>query len=108
MNYLRNSVKAVIDMYDGTVRFYVTDPSDPVLAAYRRAFPGAFADLSQLPEGLKSHLRYPQGLFAVRADQYRLFHMTDPQVFYNQEDLWQYFRPNATKVRRISCGRTTS
>jgi hypothetical protein len=90
LNYLRNSVKAVIDMYDGTVRFYVMDPSDPVLAAYRRAFPGAFADLSQLPEGLKSHLRYPQGLFTVRADQYRLFHMTDPQVFYNQEDLWQF------------------
>lgn len=89
LNYIRNSVKAVVDMYNGTVRFYVMDPSDPVLAVYRRAFPGAFADLSQLPEDLKSHLRYPQGLFAIQADQYRLFHMTDPQVFYNQEDLWQ-------------------
>jgi len=89
LNYVRNSVKAVIDMYDGTVRFYVMDPSDPVLAVYRRAFPGAFAELSQIPQDLKVHLRYPQDLFAIQADQYRLFHMTDPQVFYNQEDLWQ-------------------
>lgn len=90
LNYIRNSVKAVVDMYDGTVRFYVMDPSDPVLAVYRRAFPGAFADLSQLPEGLKSHLRYPPDMFAIQTGQYRLFHMTDPQVFYNQEDLWQF------------------
>ena len=90
LNYIRNSVKVVIDMYNGTVRFYVMDPTDPVLAVYRRAFPGAFANLSQLSDGLKSHLRYPQGLFAIQSDQYRLFHMTDPQVFYNQEDLWQF------------------
>ena len=90
LNYIRNSVKAVIDMYNGTVRFYAMDPSDPVLAVYRRAFPDAFADLSQLPKDLKGHLRYPQDLFAIQADQYRLFHMTDPQVFYNQEDLWQF------------------
>ena len=90
LNYIRNSVKAVIDMYDGTVRFYAMDPSDPVLGVYRRAFPGAFADLSQLPEDLKNHLRYPQDLFAIQAEQYRLFHMADPQVFYNQEDLWQF------------------
>src|SRR6185312_3044791 len=89
LNYIRNSVKAVVDMYSGTVRFYVMDPSDPVLAVYRRAFPHAFSDLAKLPDDLKSHLRYPDDLFTIQAEQYRFFHMTDPRVFYNQEDLWQ-------------------
>ena len=88
LNYIRNSVKAVVDMYDGTVRFYVMDPKDPVLAVYRRAFPNVFNDLNKLPADLKKHLRYPQDLFTVQADQYSTFHMTDPQVFYNREDLW--------------------
>ena len=88
LNYIRNSVKVVVDMYDGTVRFYVVDPKDPVLAVYRRAFPGVFNDLSKLSPDLKKHLRYPEDLFSVQADQYRTFHMTDPQVFYNREDLW--------------------
>ncbi len=88
LNYIRNSVKVVVDMYDGTVRFYVMDPKDPVLAVYRRAFPGVFNDLSGLSADLKKHLRYPEDLFTVQADQYRTFHMTDPQVFYNREDLW--------------------
>ncbi|OTP79768.1 UPF0182 family membrane protein [Caballeronia sordidicola] len=88
LNYIRNSVKVVVDMYDGTVRFYVMDPKDPVLAVYRQAFPGVFNDLSELSADLKNHLRYPEGLFTVQADQYRTFHMTDPQVFYNREDLW--------------------
>lgn len=89
LNYIRNSVKVVVDMYDGTVRFYVMDPTDPVLSVYRRAFPGAFSDLGDLSNNLRRHLRYPTDMFAIQADQYRLFHMTDPQVFYNQEDLWQ-------------------
>ncbi len=88
LNYIRNSVKVIVDMYDGTVRFYVMDPSDPVLAAYRRAFPGVFLDLDQLSPDLKSHLRYPEDLFSIQADLERTFHMTDPQVFYNREDLW--------------------
>jgi len=88
LNYIRNSVKVVVDMYDGTVRFYVMDPNDPVLAAYRRALPGVFLDLNQLSADLKSHLRYPEDLFSIQADQYRTFHMTDPQVYYNREDLW--------------------
>ena len=88
LNYIRNSVKVVVDMYDGTVSFFVMDPKDPVLAVYRRAFPGVFKNLSQLSEDLKRHLRYPEDLFAIQADQYRTFHMTDPQVFYNREDLW--------------------
>jgi len=61
-NYIRNSVKAVVDMYDGTISFYVMDPNDPVLAAYRRAFPGVFRDLAELSADLKSHLRYPEDL----------------------------------------------
>jgi uncharacterized membrane protein (UPF0182 family) len=88
LNYIRNSVKVVVDMYDGTVRFYVMDPNDPVLAVYRRAFPGVFLDLNQLSADLKTHLRYPEDLFSIQADQYRTFHMTLPQVFYNREDLW--------------------
>lgn len=88
LNYIRNSVKVVVDMYDGTVQFYVMDPNDPVLAVYRRAFPGVFKDLNQLSADLKTHLRYPEDLFSIQADQYRTFHMTDPQVYYNREDLW--------------------
>jgi uncharacterized membrane protein (UPF0182 family) len=90
LNYIRNSVKVVVDMYDGTVRFYVMDPNEPVLAAYRRAFPGVFLDLGRLSEDLKRHLRYPEDLFSIQAYQYRTFHMTVPQVFYNQEDLWVF------------------
>ena len=88
LNYIRNSVKVVVDMYDGTVLFYVMDPKDPILAVYRRALPGVFKDLDQLSADLKKHLRYPEDLFAIQADQYKTFHMTDPQVFYNREDLW--------------------
>jgi uncharacterized protein len=88
LNYIRNSVKVVVDMYDGTVSFYIMDPEDPILAVYRRAFPGVFKHLDQLSADLKQHLRYPEDLFAIQTDQYKTFHMTDPQVFYNREDLW--------------------
>jgi uncharacterized membrane protein (UPF0182 family) len=88
LNYVRNSVKIVVDMYDGEVNFYVMDPRDPVLAVYRRAFPGVFKTLDQLSPDLKAHLRYPEDIFGVQANQYKTFHMTDPQVFYNREDLW--------------------
>jgi uncharacterized membrane protein (UPF0182 family) len=88
LNYIRNSVKAIVDVYDGSVQLYVVDPQDPVLALYRRAFPGAFKDLAEMPQDLKNHLRYPEDLFAIQADLYRTYHMTTPQVFYNQEDLW--------------------
>ena len=88
LNYIRNSVKITVDAYDGTVQFYVMDPADPVLKMYRKAFPGMFQALSELPQELKNHLRYPQDLFAIQANVYMNYHMTDPQVFYNQEDLW--------------------
>ena len=87
-NYIRNSVKIVVDMYNGGVSFYIMDPKDPVLDVYRHAFPGVFKDLNDLSAGLKVHLRYPQDLFAIQAAEYSTFHMTDPQVFYNREDLW--------------------
>jgi uncharacterized membrane protein (UPF0182 family) len=90
VNYIRNSVKIVVDMYDGTVDFYIMDPEDPILSAYRRAFPGVFKDLGELSEDLKQHLRYPEDLFFIQAHRYRSFHMTVPQVFYNQEDLWTF------------------
>ena len=88
LNYIRNSVKIVVDMYDGSVQFYVMDPKDPVLAVYRQTFPGVFKDLNQLSSDLKAHLRYPEDMFVIQADEYKTFHMTDPQVFYNREDLW--------------------
>ncbi len=88
LNYIRNSVKAVVDVYNGTVQLYITDTKDPILRLYRQAFPGIFKDLSQLPADLKPHLRYPQDLFSIQANAYMAYHMTDPQVFYNQEDLW--------------------
>jgi hypothetical protein len=88
MNYIRNSVKVVVGMYDGTVSLYVMDPKDPVLGMYERAFPGVFKDLSELSADLKAHLRYPEDLFGIQSTQYETFHMTDPQVFYNREDLW--------------------
>jgi hypothetical protein len=88
INYIRNSVKVVVDMYDGTVSFYIMDPNDPLLAMYQRTFPGVFKELSDLSPDLKSHLRYPEDMFGIQADEYKAFHMTDPQVFYNREDLW--------------------
>jgi hypothetical protein len=100
LNYIRNSVKVVVDMYDGTVRFYVMDPKDPVLAVYRRAFPGVFKDLDQLSADLKTHLRYAKDLFSIQADQYRTFHMTVPQVYYNREDLWVF--PNETYAGQVT------
>jgi uncharacterized membrane protein (UPF0182 family) len=90
VNYIRNSVKVVLDMYDGTVYFYVIDPNDPIVSAYSRAFPGIFRDLNEMSKDLRQHLRYPEDLFVIQADQYRVFHMTVPQVYYNQEDLWEF------------------
>jgi len=87
-NYIRNSVKAVIDAYDGSVKLYVSDPSDPLIQTYRRIFPTLFTDMDQMPESIRSHVRYPQYLFEVQAEKYRTYHMQDPQVLYNGEDLW--------------------
>jgi hypothetical protein len=88
INYMRNSVKVVIDAYDGTVTFYVFDSTDPIIAAYRRIFPGLFKDASTMPPGLRKHVRYPELLLKLQGEVYGLYHMTDPEVFYNREDLW--------------------
>jgi len=88
LNYVRNSVKVAIDAYDGATTFYVFDAEDPMIAAYRRIFPTLFKDASDMPAGLRAHVRYPEMLLALQADVYGLYHMTNPQVFYNREDLW--------------------
>jgi hypothetical protein len=88
VNYMRNSVKVVVDAYDGTTTFYVFDSSDPILAAYRRIFPSLFRDASEMPAGLRKHVRYPELLLRLQAEVYGLYHMTNPEVFYNREDLW--------------------
>jgi len=87
-NYIRNPVKVTVDAYDGTVRFYLVEPDEPVIRAYARAFPGLLEPLSAMPEDVRAHIRYPQDLLAIQARMYASFHMLDPQVFYNKEDLW--------------------
>lgn len=88
INYLRNSVKVVIDAYEGNMQFYVADPADPLVHTYSAIFPDLFLPLDHMPSELRSHLRYPQDLFSVQANLYRTYHMKDPRVFYNKEDLW--------------------
>jgi len=88
VNYMRNSVKVVIDAYNGTTTFYVFDTDDPILAAYRRIFPSLFKDAASMPAGLRKHVRYPELLFKLQSEVYGLYHMTNPQVFFNREDLW--------------------
>jgi uncharacterized membrane protein (UPF0182 family) len=87
-NYIRNSVKATVDAYDGTLNFYIGDPEDPIIRAYSTIFPGLFQPLDQMQADLRDHLRYPQDFFKVQAHMYSTYHMEDPQIFYNKEDLW--------------------
>jgi len=91
-NYIRNSVKVVIDAYNGSVDFYVTDPADPVIATYWRIFPELFKPFEAMPADLQKHVRYPEDLFLIQAQMYRAYHMDAPEVFYNREDLWQFPR----------------
>ena len=88
-NYLRNSVKAVVDAYNGLVMFYVFDGRDPIIRAYQQMLPGFFKDRSDMPENLRRHIRYPEDLFTVQAEMYGTYHMTDPTTFYNREDRWE-------------------
>ena len=88
VNYIRNSVKAVVDAYDGTVDLYVTEPDDAVLETYASVFPDLFKSLDEMPVDLRAHLRYPVDMFSVQASVYRSYHMQDARVFYNKEDLW--------------------
>lgn len=89
-NYIRNSVKAVVDAYDGTVDFYVVnEEDDPMIQCYMRMFPGMFKRFEEMPEELKRHIRYPLALFLIQALKYRAYHMTSPDLFYSREDLWE-------------------
>ena len=88
LNYIRNSVKVVIDAYSGTVRFYVFDKQDPIIAAYRRVFPNLFLDAEQMPADLRAHVRYPETLVRAQAEMYSLYHTQNPKVFFQREDVW--------------------
>ncbi|HCR17859.1 MAG TPA: hypothetical protein DIU35_10285 [Candidatus Latescibacteria bacterium] len=89
INYIRNSVKVVVDAYNGAVTFYQMDTEDPIIRAYAQIFPSLFEPIESMSTELKSHLRYPIDLFRIQAARYRDYHMQDVQVFYNQEDLWE-------------------
>jgi len=88
INYIRNSVKTVIDAYNGSMRFYISDPDDPIIKCYSQIFPGMFQPLTNMPEDLRQHLRYPETMLKIQAQIYCSYHMQNPQVFYNKEDLW--------------------
>ncbi len=94
INYIRNAVKVVIDAYTGDTAFYVADPDDPIIRCWMRIFPALFKPMSEMRPSLRAHIRYPEDFFLVQADIYRTYHMKDPQVFYNREDLWGFPREN--------------
>ena len=99
-NYIRNSVKATVDAYDGTVHLYVFDPEDPLIQAYQRLFPDLFVPASAMPADLRAHTRSPEGLFRIQAEVYRTYHMRDPESFYNRAELWDL----ATSAQGQSAG----
>ena len=88
-NYMRNSVKMVLDAYNGKVQLFVSDPDDPIIQVYERIYPGVYQPLSEIPPDLRLHMRYPEDIFRVQTYVYAVYHMTNPQVFYNKEDLWE-------------------
>jgi uncharacterized protein len=89
INYMRNSVKAVVDAYDGSVDFYISDPEDVILKVYAKVFPVLFKPISSMPDGLRSHVRYSHQFLQVQAAMFSTYHMADPKVFYNKENLWE-------------------
>jgi uncharacterized membrane protein (UPF0182 family) len=88
-NYIRNSIKVVVDAYHGSIHFYVVDERDPIIKTWSRIFPGMFQPLRDMPVTLQAHIRYPQDFFRVQSEELMIYHMTDPQVFYNREDQWR-------------------
>ena len=101
-NYIRNSVKVVVDAYNGDVTFYVAEPEDPIIQTYSNVFEGSFRDLSEMPEFLRAHVRYPEGLFSVQSMILRTYHMDDTTVFYNKEDAWEFPREIYGTGRQIT------
>jgi hypothetical protein len=89
INYIRNSVKIVVDAYNGDVKYYITDTSDPLIITYAKIFPKQFKRFESMPPQLKEHIRYPEDLFKIQSAIYSTYHMDDPTVFYNKEDAWQ-------------------
>jgi len=103
-NYVRNSVKATVDAYDGKVHLYINDETDPLIAAYRHLFPTLFEPLSAMPEDLRAHLRYPEWIFQVQAEIYRVYHMKDSDNFYNKADSWdiaRYLREHSAQAEPL-------
>ncbi len=92
LNYIRNAVKVVVDAYHGTVSYYISDPDDLLIQAYSKIFPGLFTPIEQMPEGLRSHIRYPEQMFKIQSTVYATYHMQNTQVFYNREDQWEWPR----------------
>jgi uncharacterized protein len=95
LNYIRNSVKVIVDAYNGTVDFYLIDSRDPIAATYQRIFPTLFKPFSAMPPDLRKHIRYPEDLFRIQAEVYQTYHMEAADVFYNREDFWQFPRQPA-------------
>jgi uncharacterized protein len=89
LNYIRNSIKVVIDAYHGNVSLYIAEPNDPIIRSWAKIFPDLFKPIKDLPDSLRQHLRYPVDLFRIQSERLMTYHMTDPQVFYNREDQWQ-------------------
>ncbi|MGE0864989.1 MAG: UPF0182 family protein [Vicinamibacterales bacterium] len=89
VNYIRNSVKIVVDAYQGTVQFYLSEPDDPIVQTVAKVFPTLMRPLSEMPADLRSHVRYPEGIFQIQSSVYATYHMTNPAVFYNKEDQWE-------------------
>ena len=106
VNYMRNSVKVIIDAYNGATTFYVVDDQDPIIAAYRGLFPSLFKELSAMPPEMRRHMRYPELLLQLQAAVYGLYHMTDPGAFYNREDLWAIATEGGLNSRREQSAQT--
>lgn len=107
VNYIRNSVKVVVDAFDGTMTYYVTDPTDPIIRVWQRAFPDLFTPASDAPPALVEHFRYPENLFQVQAAQYASYHVTDPEVFYGKQDFWA-IPVDPTQTRETATGIETT
>jgi uncharacterized membrane protein (UPF0182 family) len=99
-NYIRNSVKATVDAFDGTVTLYVVDPTDPLIQTQRNIFPDVFVDAEEMPADIRAHMRYPEDLFRVQSDQYELYHITDPRQFFSEVDPWEIARDPSNADRQ--------
>ncbi len=98
-NYIRNSVKVVVDAFDGGVQYYISDPSDVIIQAYNTAYPSLFKNLEEMPAGLKSHLRYPRDLYYLQMKVYSKYHQQRPELFYEQAETWQFAKVRGKPVK---------